>query len=175
MIKNSKDLTSTEMSDAADYFASLVPGRWVHVVEAQTAPLTHVSAWALLPTAAETGPIGDRIIEVPVDPLLFEARDARAGFVAYVPPGSIARGEDLVRRGSEGGVPCGTCHGADLRGVGPIPGIAGRSPTYLVRQLYEFQHGIRAGSWSALMVTQVKSLSNDDMISIAAFAASLEP
>lgn len=175
MIKNSKSLTGTEVSDAAEYFASLVPRRWVNVVESTTVPVTHVSSWALLPTAAQREPIGDRIIEVPEDPLLFEERDSRAGFVAYVPPGSITKGEDLVRRGSEGGVPCGTCHGTDLRGVGPIPGIAGRSPTYLIRQLFEFQRGIRAGSWSALMAPQVKSLSPDDMISIAAFAASLEP
>jgi cytochrome c553 len=146
MITNSKSLTAAEMSDAAKYFASLVPRRWVHVVQSTTVPVTHVSAWALLPTATESEPISNRIIEVPEFPVLFAARDARAGFVAYVPPGSIAKGEDLVRRGSEGGVPCVTCHGTDLRGLGPIPGIAGRSPTYLVRQLYEFQHGIRAGA-----------------------------
>ena len=175
MIQNSKGLTNAEMSDAAEYFASLVPRPWVHVIESTTVPVTHVSAWARLPTAGESEPIGDRIIEVPEDPVLFVARDARAGFVAYVPPGSIAKGEDLVRRGGVDGVPCGTCHGTDLRGLGPIPGIAGRSPSYLVRQLYEFQHGIRAGSWSALMAPQVKGLSPDDMISIAAFAASLEP
>ena len=175
MIANSKGLTNAEITDAAEYFAGLVPRRWVHVVESTTVPVSHVSAWALLPIAAESEPISDRIIEVPEDPVLFAARDAKAGFVAYVPPGSIAKGKELVRRGREDGLPCGTCHGADLRGLGPIPGIAGRSPTYLVRQLYEFQHGIRAGSWSALMAPEVKSLSTDDMISIAAFAASLEP
>jgi cytochrome c553 len=42
-------------------------------------------------------------------------------------------------------VPCGMCHGPDWRGLGPIPGIAGRSPSYLARQLYDFQRGAAAG------------------------------
>ena len=175
MIKNSKEVTDAEVREAVRYFASLTPRPWVRVVESATAPVTHVSVWALLPNGTETEPLGDRIIEVPVDPKRFEARDARASFVAYVPIGSIKKGEELVTRGSAGGVPCGTCHGPGLRGVGPVPGIAGRSPTYIVRQLYEFQHGIRAGAWSPLMAPQVKELSQADMIAIAAFAGSLEP
>ena len=46
---------------------------------------------------------------------------------------------------------------------------------YIIRQLYEFQHGIRAGEWSGLMAPQVAGLTQDDMIAIAAYAASLEP
>lgn len=175
MIKNSKELTSTEIEDAVRYFASLTPRRWVRVVESATAPVTRVSAWTRVPSGTDREPIGDRIIEIPENSALFEVRDTNASFVAYVPLGAIGKGEGVVRRGSEGGVPCATCHGTDLRGVGPVPGIAGRSPTYIVRQLYEFQHGFRAGSWSALMAPQVKNLSQADMISIAAFAASLEP
>jgi len=36
---------------------------------------------------------------------------------------------------------CATCHGADLKNLGPVPGIVGRSPSYLVRQLYDMQAG----------------------------------
>ena len=36
---------------------------------------------------------------------------------------------------------CAVCHGADLKGLGPVPGIAGRSPSYLVRQMYDMQAG----------------------------------
>ena len=40
-------------------------------------------------------------------------------------------------------VACGVCHGADLRGMGPVPGIAGRSPSYMARQMYDMQAGAR--------------------------------
>jgi cytochrome c553 len=59
--------------------------------------------------------------------------------------------------------------------LGAIPGIAGRSPSYLVRQLYDLKHGARAGLGSALMKPAVEKLTIDDMISLAAYAASLEP
>jgi hypothetical protein len=64
---------------------------------------------------------------------------------------------------------------AELNGVGPIPGLAGRSPSYLVRQLYDFQHGTRAGPWSPLMALNVIKLTLDDMVALAAYAASLPP
>src|SRR3954447_26496620 len=113
-------------------------------------PKTRVAAGALLPTGDGMEALGERIIELPENLQLFDLRDARSGFVAYVPPGSIAKGRELVANGA-GGVACDTCHGAGLRGAGPIRGIAGRSPSYTVRQLYDLEHGIRAGAWSALM------------------------
>jgi cytochrome c553 len=56
-----------------------------------------------------------------------------------------------------------------------VPGIAGRSPSYLVRQIYDFQQHARAGSAGALMGPVVEKLSHDDMISLAAYVASLKP
>jgi hypothetical protein len=38
----------------------------------------------------------------------------------------------------------------------------------------KFQHGIRAGEWSGLMAPQVADLTQDDMIAIAAYAATLD-
>ena len=105
----------------------------------------------------------------------FERRDGRSRWVAYVPLGSVQRGHELVTSGGGKAVPCGTCHGPDLKGLGPIPGIAGRSPSYLIRQLYDFRAGVRAGAGSALMKPVVEKLSMDDMISLAAYAASLNP
>ena len=52
-------------------------------------------------------------------------------------------------------IACGACHGADLKGLGPVPGIAGRSPSYLVRQMYDMQAGARKGVWTALMTKVV--------------------
>jgi cytochrome c553 len=54
-----------------------------------------------------------------------------------------------------------------------VPGIAGRSPSYLVRQLYDMQHGFRTGEWTSQMKPVVAKLSADDMLAIAAYLASL--
>ena len=63
----------------------------------------------------------------------------------------------------------------DLRGLGPVPGIAGRSPSYMIRQLYDFKSGARAGKDSALMKPSVEKLTVEDMIALAAYAATLAP
>ena len=123
-------------------------------------------------------PIGQRIIEVPEDSEQFTSRDSRARFVAYVPEGSIKRGQALVATGGGKTLPCGTCHGGPaLKGVAPIgiPGLAGKSPSYIVRQLYDFKHGARSGSNSILMKSSVANLTLDDMIALAAYVGSLEP
>jgi len=48
-------------------------------------------------------PIGQRIIEVPDDPILTTLRDWRIGFTTYVPPGSVKKGETLVTTGATAG------------------------------------------------------------------------
>ena len=89
-----------------------------------------------------TEPIGNRIIVVPQDVDRVMARDPRIGFIAYVPPGSIAKGEALATTGGNGKtIACSICHGAGLKGVGEIPRLAGVHPTYLARQLYLIKMG----------------------------------
>ena len=122
----------------------------------------------------EKEPLGKRIIEVPESAEATETyRNPRSGFIAYAPPGSVKKGETLVTGGKT--LPCGACHGADLKGLGPVPGIAGRSPSYLVRQMYDMQAGARNGLWTPLMKKVVSQLSDDDMLNIAAYTASLKP
>jgi len=70
---------------------------------------------------------------------------------------------------------CGSCHGADLKGIGPVPGIAGRSPSYLVRQMYDMQQGTRNAMWTQLMKPVVAKLSEEDMLAIAAYTSSRMP
>ncbi|MFI4959673.1 MAG: c-type cytochrome, partial [Lysobacterales bacterium] len=70
---------------------------------------------------------------------------------------------------------CESCHGADLRGVGNIPPLAGRSPTYIVRELILFQTGGRSNTGAAPMQREALHLSLRDMIAVAAYAASREP
>ena len=70
---------------------------------------------------------------------------------------------------------CGACHGDGQKGMGPVPGIAGRSPSYLVRQRYDMQQGKRNGEWTELMKPVVKSLSEEDLLNIAAYLSSRNP
>jgi cytochrome c553 len=119
----------------------------------------------------ETEPLGRRIMEVPENPELTDRmRSPRSGFVAYVPVGSIARGEAIVTTGGGKTVQCTFCHGADLRGMAAVPSIADRPTSYIVRQLYDMQAGTRE---SPLMKPVVAKLTEDDMIAIAAYLASL--
>jgi cytochrome c553 len=121
-------------------------------------------------------PIGSRIIEVPENLAATELRDSQSGFVAYVPKGSIKKGEALVTTGGKGRfTACTACHGTDLQGLGPVPPLAGRSPSYIVRQLYDLKSGARAGLWSPLMKNVVAGLTDDDIVNIAAYAASRTP
>src|SRR4029079_3092076 len=97
-------------------------------------------------------PVGPGVSEVPEDLARTDLRDSKSGFVAYVPMGSIKKGEALVTTGGNGRTRAYViCHGADLHGLGTVAAIAGRSPSYLTRQLYDMQHGVRAGDWSPLM------------------------
>jgi cytochrome c553 len=124
----------------------------------------------------EKEPLGKRILETPVNAEATEVlRDPHSSFFAYVPPGSIKRGEVLVAKASSKTTQCGLCHGADLKGLGPVPGIAGRSPSYLMRQLNDMKLGVRNGAWTQLMKPVVANLSEEDMLDIVAYTASRTP
>jgi cytochrome c553 len=170
-----KSLTPDGAKAAAGYFSSIKPRPIVRVVEADTAPKVHVAAWFLVPTASgEREPIGQRIIEVPDNLAQYISRDSRAHFTAYVPVGSIEQGKSLAENGGKT-IECRNCHGTDLRGDNSVPSIAGRSPTYIFRQLYDFKHDVRLGSGGEIMGPIVDKLSVSDMISLAAYTASLPP
>ena len=175
--KVSAAVSAADLEAAAAYFSAVKSRSIVQVVEAGTVPKTYITGWHLAAMKpAETEPLGQRIIEVPNELEDFVSRDSRASFTAYVPPGSIKKGQALAADGGGGKtVQCAICHGPGLKGLGPIPGIAGRSPSYTFRQLYDFKHGTRAGTGSALMKPAVEKLSADDMLNLAAYAASLAP
>lgn len=177
MISLAKAATDAEIQEAAEYFAALKPRSAIKVVESDTVPKTFVAGWFLgKAPGGETEPLGDRIIEIPEDLQQFENRDARSHFIAYVPAGSIEKGRRIATGGGAGGsIPCEVCHGPDLKGLGAVPGLAGRSPSYIVRQLYDFKHKVRAGPGSAMMQPVADSLTLGDMIAAAAYAASLPP
>ena len=177
MIRVAEAANDAEVLAAANYFANVPFARWIRVVETDSVPRTHVSRGMLVTAEGDSvEPIGDRIIEVPEDLERTELRDAASGFVAYVPVGSLETGERLVRTGGGGRtLACGPCHGDDLRGRGPVPPLAGRSPSYTVRQLFDMQQGVRSGLWAELMKDVVSELTIAEMVAIAAYSASLEP
>jgi cytochrome c553 len=164
-----------EVKAAADYFSSLKFKPWIRVIESQTVPRTRVEDMLVPLEGGAMEPIGQRIIEVPEDVGRTELRDPRSAFIAYVPPGSIKEGELLVTTGAGKTIRCGICHGQNLKGLWTIPPIAGRSPSYIVRQLYDIQSGARAGFASPLMREVVANLTTGDMVSIAAYVASRAP
>lgn len=177
MIDIAKNVSDADLQEAAQYFASLKLKPWIRVVETNTVPKTHVKGSMLVLTeGGGKEPIGRRIIETPENLERTELRDAASGFIAYVPVGSIEKGGKLVTSGGAGKTtPCGICHGPELKGLGPVPPLAGRSPSYIFRQLYDMQHGARKGPWAALMQDPLAHLSEDDLLDIAAYTASRVP
>ncbi|HZQ61130.1 MAG TPA: c-type cytochrome [Casimicrobiaceae bacterium] len=175
-VKLASAVSDDEVAAAAAYFSTLKPRAVIRVTETQSVPATVVAAWFLVPDrAGGTEPIGERIIEVADDVERFVSRDTHVTFTAHVPTGSIQKGRELA--GGKDGVTfaCASCHGANLKGAGDVPGIAGKSPTYLFRQLYDYKHGVRAGPGSAAMLPSVQKLTTSDMIALAAYAGSLSP
>jgi cytochrome c553 len=177
MAQIAKSMTPEEMKQAADYFAAIKWTPWVRVVETNTVPKMKSNGGIWVPLeGAEAGkePIGVRIIETPENPEYMEIlRNPRSGIIAYVPAGSVKKGEALVKTGGNGRtIECGACHGADLLGMGPVPGIAGRSASMLARQLYDMQVGARNGEWTQLMKPVVAKLTNEDLVNIVAYVAS---
>jgi len=163
--------TDAQARLAAEYFSSIDFKPWVRVVETDTVPKTRFSGW--IHKVVENGgtePIGTRVVETPEDLHRTELRDDASSFIAYVPTGAVARGEQLVTTGG-----CAVCHGPQLRGLGPVPALAGRSPSYMARQLYDLQTGVRNGAWSDLMDAAVANLTVEDIVNIAAYTASIEP
>lgn len=173
-----KLMTEEEIKASAEYFAAIPYGTWMtKVVETTMVPKTRLNfgMFVMLP-GNEKEPIAGRLIETPIDPEATEVlRNPHSGMIVYTPPGSLKKGEALVKSGAGRTTACAQCHGADLRGLGPVPGIAGRSPSYLARQMYDMQQGTRKGEWSALMKPVVEKLTGDDFISITAYLASLKP
>jgi cytochrome c553 len=187
MIDLARAMTDEEMQQAAEFFGAIKWKPRVKVIETELVPKTRIVGNLFLPVETErTEPIAGRIIEVPADEERTELlRDPRTGFVAYVPPGSLARGKQLVRLGGAEIVgnqivqgkttACTACHAPDLMGVGNVPPIAGRSPSYLARQIFDIQQGARRGSAVDLMKVAVAKLNADDITAIVAYVASKFP
>jgi cytochrome c553 len=176
MTSYAKLMTREEINQAADFFSSqpyppLGLDRYVKVVETDTVPVARATGGMFnVVYGAGEEPIGDRIVEVPQDAVRTGLRDGKSGFIAYVPPGSVARGEALVAKAR-----CELCHGPELNGTAVAPTIAGRTASYLARELYDFQVGSRRGKLSVLMRPVVADFTTEDIRNIVAYVASIAP
>jgi cytochrome c553 len=177
MIPIAVGISPGESREAAEYFASTKPAKWIRVVETDMVTKTEFVGHRLVATQdAAKEPIGNRVVEVAENETYTVMRDAESGFVAYVPIGSVKKGEVLVKTGGNGKTTaCVTCHGQNLKGMGTVvPPIAGRSPSSEARQIYDFQSGARNGANAALMKAPVANLTDEDIVDITAYLASLD-
>ena len=131
MIAYAKAMTEDEIRETAKYYGSMRFASRVKVFEGKTVPKTRlVAAGLYFPLEGnETEPLGDRLIETPETGQAFVYKNPRAMAFAYVPPGSINRGERLVMNGGNGKtVQCSICHGADRWGSAPCRESRGACP-----------------------------------------------
>ena len=177
MAKLAKSITDEDSQAAAAYFSSIAMKPWIRVVEAEQVPRTKPAGGMMVVVeGGEVEPIGDRVIEVSENLERTELRDPTSGFVAYVPKGSLEKGRLLVTTGGDGvTMQCSMCHGPDLRGMGNVPSIAGRSPSQMARQILDFQSGARNGSMATLMKGVVSKLTTADIVGITGYLASQTP
>ena len=177
MIQSATQMHADELALAADYFAHQTLRPRVRVIESTSVPRWQVIGQVYAAIAgAGSEPLGQRLMEFSPDPKRHEMRDDRMQYLAYAPPGSIERGNRLVHQGPGGAATaCVSCHGPQLRGVELVPPLAGRSPTYLLRALFAFRTGARAGPSTAPMQPVVQALATASMIDAVAYASSLPP
>ena len=176
MLKLAKASNEEEIIPAAEYFSKLTyKPNWITVKEARMVPKTKAVGGMLVVEGKEMEPIGMRIVETPEELENTEKRDAASPFVAYVPPGAIKKGEALATKANSKTTQCAICHGEGLKGLGNVPFLAGRSPSYLVRQMNDIKNGSRNGGYAPLMKPVVEKLTNADFVYIAAYVSSLKP
>jgi cytochrome c553 len=172
MIAMAQVFSDDDVTAAAKYFTGLKPtAGYNKLVETDTVTKSVVGAGGMRFAAPDGGtePIGDRIINLPNDETEAKLRDPHSGFTDYVPPGSVAKGQALANGGDGKTTACILCHGPDLRGNGEVPGITGRTATYIFRQLNDMQSGARNGVGVDFMKSVVANLTQSDMIALAAF------
>jgi cytochrome c553 len=176
MAHEARSADEADLRQAAAYFSALSFRPETRVIETATVPKTHWEDFVLVPDrGGAREPIGERIIVTPANMEDYDDHDFHTEYVAYVPPGSIERGASIAAKGDGAALPCESCHGASLQGIGNIPPLAGRSPAYIVRELILFKTGARRNAQALPMRREAAHLTVHDMISAAAYIASLGP
>ena len=178
MVQAAKLVTEEQLKQAAEYYAGIGPDRqkWTKTVVGTEVPRgpAPFGGGGFRYHAPEGGmeplPPG-RIIEVAENDDLVRARDQiDGGFVQYVRPEDMALGEKVAAEGK-----CGACHGADYKGKGDIPRLAGQHSLYMIRQLKDIQTGARKDKNASVMKPIADKLSDEEMVAVSAFLGSRTP
>jgi cytochrome c553 len=174
MIAAAKRIDAENLRAAANYYAGLRFRPWIRVVETNDVPKTRPNHYGWLDIVGGHELIKGRIVEVPEDPVRNDIYDPGSGFVAYVPVGAPDGGRRLAE-GKDRRIPgCAGCHGDGLHG-GIAPPLAGRSPSYIARQLWDIKKGARHGSTVEPMRPVVARMTPNDVVWLSAYIASLPP
>lgn len=175
MFSTAAHLSDQDIHIVSQWYSDMAYQTVLTVQEAEEVPPVANIGWLwALEKNGQPRKTAGRILEVARDGPAFEKADLRAGIIAYVPVGALARGRQLAENGAPGIPACQSCHGAGLRG-GIAPALAGRYPNYMIRQILGFANGRRSGAYAPQMTSFAQHLRRDDMIAVAAFAASLTP
>ena len=178
MVAVAKTISENALQEAAQYYAAIGPDRqkWIKTVVSNEVPKGpspfggggfryHAPGGGMEPLAP------GMVVEMAENDDLVRARDQiDGGFVEYVRQDDMALGEKVAADGK-----CGTCHGADYKGVGDVPRLAGQHPLYMIRQLKNMQTGDRKDKNVVRMKTVVDKLSDGDIVAVAAYLASRTP
>ena len=173
-----KAMSEEEIKQAAEYYAAMPWTPWIRVVEANRIPEAHLEPGGMyiIKGKEPSEALGNRIVEAPEDDYQANTvRNPRSGFVAYVPVGSLEKGKQLAMGGGGKTIACATCHGPALEGLVNIPAIASRSPSYMMRQMWDMKVGARRGPMTHLMKPVVANMTQDDMLNVVAYLASIKP
>ena len=99
MIQDAKAATDDEIKTAAAYFSSFPFKKWIRVVESKDVPKTRIAGSMHVPTKRARRRSVSASSRCPKISRAPSCATRSSGFVAYVPPGSIAKGESLVKTG----------------------------------------------------------------------------
>lgn len=178
MVQVAKIISEKDLKEAAEYYAAIGPDRqqWIKTNLSNEVPKgpAPFGGGGFRYHAPEGGteplPVG-MVVETAEDDDLVRARDQiNGGFVQYVNQEDLALGEKVATTGA-----CGTCHGADYKGIGDVPRLAGQHSLYLIRQLKDMQTGARKDKNVALMKPAVAHLSDREIVAVSAYLASKSP
>jgi cytochrome c553 len=178
MVQAAKLISEKDLQEAAEYYAAIGPDRqkWVKTVVGDEVPKgpSPFGGGGFRYHAADGGmeplPPG-MVVEVAENDDLVRARDQiNGGFVQYVHPEDMALGEKVANTAG-----CAACHGADYKGAGDVPRLAGQHPLYMIRQLKNMQTGARKDKNVAIMKPIVDKLSDREIVAVAAWLASKSP
>ena len=174
-----KGMTPDEMREAAEYFAARKPAAgYMKVVEQAEVPKSYVGEGAMRFVSAgnEKEPIGSRIIVVPQDEEGAKSRNPHSGFSLMCRPAASPR----VRRWPRPAAAARPCLAPSATAKASRAWARCPRSQAAIRRTsrassWTSRAATRTGAWAVLMQQVVAKLDQDDIIALAAYAASRQP